>query len=89
MAIMVSVRFISQTFHVLAALSELLEVTVDVAEWNALSFTDLPGCLLLLQNGTDQLIPLNCIHSVASRNCLWLHQLSTILTIPTLFWRRL
>jgi hypothetical protein len=65
-----SMGSVPKAFYASVAFSESPKVTVDATEWNILFFTDLFGLFLTLQNGTDQFIPLNCIHSVASRVCL-------------------
>ena len=48
--------------------TELLKVAIDVAEGDVFFFANLLGGFLVLQDGTDQFISLNCIHGVASQN---------------------
>ena len=45
---------------------ESLEVIVDSAKWDVCFLTDLLRDFLMLQDRTDQLIPLYCTHGVAS-----------------------
>ena len=79
---MVSMGLVSQVFYVLAALSESLKVAVDAAESDVFFFANLLRSFLVLQDGTDQFISLNCIHGVASQNL-------TVDIIFTEFWRQL
>ena len=64
-----SMGFVFQTFDVVAAFSQQLEIIIDSAEGNTCFFTDLFRSFLTLQDRADQLIPLKCIHSFASIVC--------------------
>ena len=68
---LVSMRFVPEAFDIPAAFSESLEIIIDGAEWNACFFTGLLRVFLALQDRTNQLIFLCCVHSVASRICLY------------------
>ncbi len=65
-----SMGLVFQALDISATFSQSLKVTVYPAEWNALFFADFLGLSLAFQDGTDQLISFDCIHSVASRICL-------------------
>ncbi len=84
-----SMELIFQALDVSVTFSESLEIMVDGTDWKAFFFADLLRSLLALQDRTDQLIFLCCVHGVAARICLWLQQLFAILTISTLLWRKL
>jgi len=62
-----SVRLISETSHIPAFFSKSLEVAIDSAKGNIYLFANLLWGFLMLQDRTDQFIPLNCIHSVTSQ----------------------
>ncbi len=64
-------RSVAEAFDILSAFSESLEIIVDGAERNACFFTCLPRGFLALQDRTNQFIFLCCVHSVASRICLY------------------
>lgn len=84
-----SMGLVFQVLDASATFPESLEIIVDGTDWEVFFFADLLGTFLALQDRTDQLVSLNCIHGVASRICLWLQRLFAILTRSTLVWRRL